>query len=116
MATVTTQGYVDIYLLPVRAGSIEEYADQATTFGEVARDHGALSYREFLGDDLAEGFSAGEGEVLVAAVVEFESRQHRDEVMSEVMDDERVAAMIGAEQVADMSQMRYGGFATLVDA
>ena len=108
--------YVDIYLLPVPEANLDVYREQAMTFGSVAREHGALSYREFLGDDLADGFSARDGEVLTAAVVEFASRQHRDDVMASVMDDPRVAAMIGADQVADMSAMRYGGFETFVTA
>ena len=38
----------------------------------------------------------------------------RDEVMGEVMNDPRVKEM-EAEQLADMKQMRYGGFVTVVD-
>jgi len=111
----TNVGYVDIYLLPVRAARLEDYKRQAETFGAVARERGALSYREFRGDDLAEGFSVGDGELLTAAVVEFESRAHRDEVMGNVMADPRVVALSeGDDQIADMSQMRYGGFETIV--
>ena len=109
-------GYVDIYLLPVPAARLEDYKRQAETFGAVAREHGALSYREFRGDDLAERFPVGEGEVLTAAVAEFDSRAHRDEVMGKVMADPRVAALEQADPIADMSQMRYGGFETFVDA
>ena len=108
-------GYVDIYMLPVPEGSIEAYRRQATTFGRVATEHGALSYREFRGDDLREGLSVVEGELLTAAVVEFRSREHRDEVMAKVMEDPRVKQLMDGEEVADMSQMRYGGFETFVD-
>jgi uncharacterized protein YbaA (DUF1428 family) len=48
-------------------------------------------------------------------VAEFESRAHRDEVMEKVMNDPRVTAMTDDEPVADMDQMRYGGFETIVD-
>ena len=106
--------YVDIYLLPVPAGNIDAYRDQAVTFGQVAREHGALKYREFRGDDLGEQFAVGAGHVLTAAVAEFESRAHRDAVMAKVMADPRVAALVDGEQIADMDQMRYGGFAVLV--
>ena len=107
--------YVDIYLLPVPEASIEDYREQATTFGRVAREHGARSYREFRGDEVGEGFTADAGQVLTAAVAEFDTRAHRDEVMEKVLADPRVKALEGHE-VADMSQMRYGGFKTLVDA
>jgi len=108
-------GYVDIYLLPVPENNLEAYRGQATTFGTVAKEHGALSYREFLGDDLDDKLKVRDGELLTAAVVEFESRAHRDEVMDKVMEDPRVTEMVGGEQITDMSQMRYGGFQTFVN-
>ena len=108
-------GYVDIYLLPVPETNIEAYREQATTFGRVAREHGARRYREFRADDPGGGFTAGEGQVLTAAVAEFDSREHRDRVMEAVLKDPRVTALMEGEQLADMSRMRYGGFATFVD-
>ena len=110
-----TQGYVDIYLLPVPEENMDAYREQATTFGKVAKEHGALAYREFRGDDLREGFAADEGDVLTAAVVEFESREHRDEVMEKVLADPRLTPLMEGEQVARMEQMRYGGFETFVN-
>ena len=56
-----------------------------------------------------------EGELLTAAVVEFRSREHRDEVMDKVMKDERVTEMAEGDELADMTQMRYGGFRTFVN-
>ena len=111
----TTEGYVDIYLLPVPTGSLDAYEQQATAFGQVAKEHGALSYREFLGDDLAEGFEAAEGQTLTAAVVEFRSRAHRDEVMEKVMADPRVKEQTDQPEITDMKQMKYGGFQTFVN-
>jgi uncharacterized protein YbaA (DUF1428 family) len=66
-------GYVDIYLLPVPKEKIESYRQQATTFAEVTRELGALSYCEFRGDDLSENLKVAAGEALTAAVAEFES-------------------------------------------
>ena len=108
------EGYVDIYQLPVPEQKLEAYREQATTFGKVAKEHGALSYREFLADDLGDGLSVDEGEVLTAAVAEFTSRAHRDEVMEKVMQDPRVTALMQGEDLADMSRMRYGGFEAFV--
>jgi len=107
-------GYVDIYLLPVPESDIEAYRQQATTFGAVAEEHGALRYREFRGDDLGETLTVRNGELLTAAVAEFRSRAHRDEVMDKVMADPRVTELLEAKQIADMDQMRYGGFETFV--
>lgn len=109
------EGYVDIYLLPIRETDFEAYRQQATTFGKVAKEHGALSYREFRGDDLGETLTVPSGELLTAAVAGFASRSHRDEVMARVMSDPRITEMVDGHQVADMGHMRYGGFETFVD-
>ncbi len=112
--TRTVDGYVDLYLLPVPEARMDAYRGHATTFGAVVKEHGGLGYREFRAEDAGEGFSAPEGTVLTAAVAEFTSREHRDEVMAKVLADPRVVALEG-EALADMSLMRYGGFRTFVD-
>ncbi len=80
--TTTTAGYLDSYLLPVPADRLDAYRRQATAFGEVAEEHGALRHREFHGDDLGDKLSVRDGAVLTAAVAEFASRAHRDEVIA----------------------------------
>jgi uncharacterized protein YbaA (DUF1428 family) len=109
-------GYVDIYLLPIPRDNLEEYTRQAALFGQVVTEHGALSYRAFRADDPGDGFTVEEGQLLTAAVADFESREHRDEVMATVMEDPRVKGLMEGEQRADMSLMRYGGFETFVSA
>ena len=108
-------GYVDIYLLPVPDERLGEYSEQATIFGAIVKEYGGLGYREFRAEDVGEGFAAGEGLTMTAAVAEFDSRAHRDEVMGKVMEDPRVVAMSGGEQITDLSAMRYGGFETFVE-
>ncbi len=108
--------YVDLYLLPVPRTNLQDYEAQATAFGAVAREHGALSYREFLADDPGDNLTVEAGVVMTAAVVEFTSRAHRDEVMAAVMADPRVDAFCAQPQLADMSRMTYGGFAPFVTA
>ena len=108
-------GYVDIYLLPVREDRLAEYSEQATTFGAIVKEYGGLGYREFRADDVGAGFAAKDGLTMTAAVAEFDSRAHRDDVMEKVMKDPRVVGMTEGEQLADMSAMRYGGFETFVE-
>jgi hypothetical protein len=57
-------------------------------------EHGALSYREFRGRRRWDGTTVESGQLLTAAVAEFETRAHRDAVMGEVMEDPRVKRMI----------------------
>ena len=118
------KGYIDLYLLPVPKKNIDSYRRQAKTFGKIACDYGALNYREFVGDDLrprgvlsfTSTVTLGRGEVLTTAVAEFKSRQHRDRVMKKVINDPRIKQMMKVEPLANMKQMYYGGFETLVSA
>ena len=112
----TSDGYVDIYLLPIPERNVAAYQQQATIFGTVAREYGALRYREFRGDDLGDSLKVADGDLLTAAVVDFKSRAHRDEVMAKVMCDERIDQLVGQPPLADMNRMSYGGFETFVSA
>ena len=114
--TATSETYVDLYLLPVPTGGLDAYRDQALTFGGIAKEYGALSYREFLADDPGERLQVEDGVVMTAAVVEFASREHRDQVMGQVLEDPRVEALMAAGSPADMTRMSYGGFAPFVTA
>jgi uncharacterized protein YbaA (DUF1428 family) len=116
MTGTTNETYVDLYLLPVPRANLDAYRQQATIFGQVAKEHGALSYRELIGDDLAEGMAVEDGTAMTAAVAEFRSRAHRDEVMEAVLADPRVKPLTERESPADMARMRYGGFAPFVTA
>lgn len=116
MSSTPRETYVDLYLLPVPEANLDAYRRQATVFGQVAREHGAMSYREFVGDHLGEWTDVEDGAAMTAAVAEFTSRAHRDEVMERVLADPRVKALMEGESPADMSRMRYGGFAPFVVA
>jgi uncharacterized protein YbaA (DUF1428 family) len=65
--------------------------------GEVWREHGALEYRECVGDDLdvqsqvpfPRLIHSTPNETVVLAWIAFESRAHRDEVKAKIMKDPR---------------------------
>jgi uncharacterized protein YbaA (DUF1428 family) len=44
--------YVDGFVLPVPKRNIPAYRRMATQAGKIWRDHGALDYKECVGDDL----------------------------------------------------------------
>lgn len=118
------KGYIDLYLLPVPTKNVAPYRRQATIFGRIAREYGALNYREFMGDDLfpkgvvslTRAVKLGRGEVLTAAVAEFRSRSHRNQVMKKVLNDPRTKEMMKEKPLANMKKMYYGGFNTFVSA
>ena len=117
--------YVDGYLLPLPKKNLQAYRRMATLAGKVWREHGALEYRECIGDDLSiKGFvpfpsaiKVKPGETVVFSWVVFKSKAHRDRVNGKVMKDPRLAKMMDAKSHPfDCKRMAYGGFKVLVEA
>ena len=114
--------YVDGYVLPVPKKNIAAYRRMAAKGVRIWRDHGALEYRECVGDDLAVKFGLPfpalvkpkPGETVVFSWISFKSRAHRDRVNAKVMSDPRMCAMDPKSMPFDCKRMVYGGFKTLV--
>src|SRR5688572_3980124 len=116
--------YVDGYVIPIPRKRVAAYRRIAQKAGRVWRDHGALEFRECVGDDLAvKGLvpfprliRVRPGETVVFSWVVYKSRAHRDRVNAKVRKDPRIAAMSDKDMPFDMKRMAYGGFEVLVDA
>jgi uncharacterized protein YbaA (DUF1428 family) len=117
--------YVDGFVLPVPRRYLEAYRRIARNAGRVWRDHGALEYRECVGDDLKvkkvvqfpKSVKAKAGETVVLAWIVFKSRAHRDRVNARVMKDPRITKMMQPNAMPfDHKRMVYGGFKVLVEA
>ncbi|HEY6221087.1 MAG TPA: DUF1428 domain-containing protein [Candidatus Eisenbacteria bacterium] len=117
--------YVDGYVLPLPKKNIATYRRIAQKASKVWRDHGALEYRESVGEDLnvkwgvpfSGSVKAKPSETVVFAWIVFKSRAHRDRVNAKVMKDPRIAKMMDKDPTLfDMKRMRYGGFKILVDS
>ena len=117
--------YVDGFVFPVPKKNLKAYLTLARKAGKVWRDHGALDYKECIGDDLKVkcGFpfprrvKLKRGEALFFSFIVFKSRAHRDRVNAKAMKDPRLAAsMEGKPMPFDMKRMAYGGFKVLVSA
>ena len=114
--------YVDGYVLVLPAKKLAAYKKMATMGAKVWMKHGALEYRECIGDDLAPkwGVPFGKvmklkrGETVIFAWVIFKSRAHRDRVNAAVIKELASSPMDPADMPADMERMAYGGFKTLV--
>ena len=116
--------YVDGYVLPVPKKNLAVYRRMAQKAGKIWREHGALEYRECVGEDLQTKFGmpfskvvkGKAGETVVFAYVVFKSRAHRDQVNAKVMKDPRLEQMMkGKAMPFDAKRMAYGGFKVLVD-
>jgi uncharacterized protein YbaA (DUF1428 family) len=117
--------YVDGYVLPVPKKKLQVYRRIAQKAGKIWREHGALEYRECVGDDLdvkwgvpfPRQLKVKPGETVMFSWIVFTSRAHRDSVNAKVMRDPRLAKMMGASSMPfDTKRMIYGGFKVLVDA
>ena len=116
--------YVDGYVLPVPKKNLPEYFRIAKKAGKIWREHGALEYRECVGEDLKVKWGVTfprtmkirAGETVVFSWVVFKSRTHRDRVNAKVMKDPRLAAMMDESSMPfDCKRMAYGGFKTIVE-
>jgi uncharacterized protein YbaA (DUF1428 family) len=116
--------YVDGYVLPVPKKNLPAYRRMAQKAGKVWREHGALEFRECVGDDLKTKMAASFpgtlklklGETVVFSWITFKSRAHRDTVNAKVMKDPRLTKMMDMKAIPfDSKRMLYGGFKVVVD-
>jgi uncharacterized protein YbaA (DUF1428 family) len=116
--------YVDGFVLPVPKKRIADYRRLARLGSRIWREHGALEYRECVGDDLdvkmgvsfPTGIRLKRGETVVFAWIVYKSRAHRDRVNAKVMKDPRLAGMDPKSMPFDCKRVIFGGFKVLVDA
>jgi uncharacterized protein YbaA (DUF1428 family) len=96
--------YIDGFVLPISRNCLDEYRRLVEAVSEIWKEHGALDYREYVGDDLMlEGtrsftdvIAATEGEAIVFGWVVFESREARDLANEKVAADPRMADLINS--------------------
>jgi len=115
---------VDGYVMPVPKKNLPAYRRMAAKAGKVWREHGALEFRECVGEDLKtkkiKSFPSlvkpKPGETVVFSWIVFKSRAHRDAVNAKVMKDPRLAEMMDMKSMPfDPKRMAYGGFEVMVD-
>jgi uncharacterized protein YbaA (DUF1428 family) len=114
--------YVDGFLLAVPARKLAAYRRMSAKAGKVWREHGALEYRECVGDDVKvkwglpfpKRVKAKKGELVVFSWIVYKSRAHRDKILPKIMQDKRLKMDPNAMPF-DMKRMSYGGFKVIVD-
>ena len=116
--------YVDGFVLPVPKKNIAAYTRMARMASKIWKEHGALDYKECVGDDLnikfclpfTKGIKSKPGETIVFAYIVYKSRAHRDKVNAAVMKDPRLAEMCDPKNMPfDCKRMLYGGFKAIVE-
>ncbi|MFZ5890527.1 MAG: DUF1428 domain-containing protein [Myxococcota bacterium] len=116
--------YVDGFVVPVPKNNIEKYREVERNAGVVWKEHGALSYKSYIADDVKPGevtsfpqsVQLKPDEVVIFAYIVYESRAHRDQVNEKVMADPRIKNMMSPESMPfDGKRMIYGGFSSFVE-
>ncbi len=119
--------YIDGFVFPIKHKHLDEYKQAAEKIAAIWKEHGALTYNEYVGDDLhLEGtrsfidtVDVKDDEGIVFGWVAFPSKEVRDRANEQVPNDPRmanlVAPLISPEKlVFDAGRMVYGGFKSLV--
>lgn len=116
--------YVDGFVVPVPRANIDAYREMAQKAGKVWMQHGALQFRECMGEDVKPGevtsfpqsVNLKEDEVVFFSWIVYPSRAKRDEVNDKVMNDPRMKDMMDSKNSPfDGKRMIFGGFEVLVD-
>jgi len=117
--------YIDGFVLPISRSNLDEYRGLVEAVAEIWKDHGALDYREYVGDQLTHDgtrsftdlLAAKDGEAIVFGWVVFESREARDLANERVAADPRMADLLNSSDSGfDASRMAYGGFQPFVSS
>ena len=115
--------YVDGYVLPVPKKNLKAYIRMARMGERMWRKHGALDYKECVGDDLktkwgttfSRTLKLKPGETVIFSYIVYKSRAHRDRVNAKVM-KEMMKAGMPKDMPFDLKRMVYGGFKVSVGA
>jgi uncharacterized protein YbaA (DUF1428 family) len=115
--------YIDGFVFAIPVAHLAEYQRLAESVAHIWREHGALSYQEFVGDDMTlagtrsftDAVTATESDVIVFGWVTFASRQARDLANEKVASDPLVTELMESSRCGfDAQQMMYGGFRSFV--
>ncbi len=117
--------YVDGFLIPLPKKNVKMYRRMAEWGKKTWMKHGALDYKECIGDDLKNTFGTPyttllklkPSETVVFAYIVFKSRKHRDSVNKKVMSDPAMSDPDWSKKMPfDPKKMCYGGFKAIVEA
>lgn len=121
------KSYLDAFLFPIAKAFVEEYQAVAEQVAQVWLDHGALTYQEYLGDELdfpgtqsfKEAVQLAEHETLIIGWTSFPSKEIRDAALKAVSQDPRMESIVGPlmdseRLIFDAQRMLFSGFRPLV--
>lgn len=118
--------YVDGFVIAIPKKNLRAYKKMAEVGKRVWMKHGAVSYFECVGDDLAvkPGCGVGfphlakvkKGETVVFSFIVYRNRKQRDAVNKKVMSDPSMGDMGSFTMPFKMDRFAMGGFKAIVQA
>ena len=118
-------GYVDGFVIPMPKKNLAMYRRMAQDGARLWMKHGALDYKECIGDDVKNPWGLNfpqiaklkRGEVVVFSYIGFKSRAHRDQVNARVFKDPEMSPENYKDKPMPFNskRMAYGGFKVLVN-
>lgn len=119
--------YIDGFVFPIAANRVEEYQRVARAVAAIYKQHGAIDYVEFVGDDMhrdgtrpfPEMVEAQDGETVVFGWITYASDESRDQINALVESDPRMPELLAPlfddeRPVFAPERMAFGGFVPLV--
>lgn len=121
--------YIDGFVFPIKRRHLEAYRQVAEQVAKIWKEHGALSYFEYEGDDMTlEGtrsfpntLGTKVDETIIFGWTVFPSKAVRNQANEQVPTDPRMAELVAPlmdsnRLIFDASRMVYGGFKSLVQS
>jgi uncharacterized protein YbaA (DUF1428 family) len=121
--------YVDGFVLPIPRKHLDLYKDIAKVVATIWKEHGAIAYYEYVGDDIKlegtrtfhELAGATEDEAIIFGWTVFESRESRYRINELVVNDPRMTDLIApltdpSRLIFDFGRMVFGGFLPIVES
>ena len=122
-----TAQYINGFILPIPREHLEQYRAVAEKVATIWKEHGALAYFEYVGEDLdieglptfPELLKAKADEAVIFGWTVFQSRAERDKINKLVVEDPRMTELVapltrGKRMIFDAGRMVFGGFQPLV--
>lgn len=115
--------YIDGFVFPIASDRLSEYKRLAQAAANIWKEHGALDYYEYVGDDMKlEGtrsftdvMGATKDDIIVFGWVVFDCRETRDLVNQKVAVDPRMVDLFELfDSGFNAERMAYGGFKPLI--
>jgi len=119
--------YIDGFVLPIPKKHLDQYKQVAEKVAAIWKEHGALAYFEYVGEDLQlegtrsfpELLAAKSDEVIIFGWVVFDSRDTRQLANKRVASDPRMTDLVApltdpSRMIFNAGRMAYGGFESLI--